>query len=208
VVAEVEADLHAGVSAADDEHALAAVRLAALVLGDVGDGAGEVLGAVELGHDALGVLARGDDEPAADVLGGGGAGDVVVGESVGGAHAPEPRGPVVARGRDGLVEARLDARALGVGLEVVDELALGGVLRVVVGEGHPGELAELARQVQAEAVVGAALPERRDAVCAVEHHARNTARPQARRHRQAPRPRAHHDGPVHPHHPAFRRRRR
>jgi hypothetical protein len=200
VVAEVEADLHAGVTAADDEDALAAVGLAGLVLGDVGDGPGEFLGAVELGDDALGVLARGDDEPAADVLGGG-----VPGRGVLGAHPPQPRRGVVARGRDGLVEARLDAGARRVGLEVVDELALGGVLRVVVREGHPRELAEVARQVEAQAVVGAALPQGGDAVGAVQHHRRHPARPQARRHRQPRRPRAHHDRPVHPHHPARRR---
>jgi len=202
VVAEVEADLHTGVAAADDEDALAAVGLAGLVLGDVGDGPAEVLGAVELGDDALGVLAGGDDEPAADVLGGGGGG--VAG--VLGAHPPEPRRGVVARRGDGLIEARLDAGARRVGLEVVDELALGGVIGVVFGEGHSRELAEVARQVEAEAVVGAALPQRGDAVGAVQHHRRHPARPQARRHRQARRPRAHHDRPVHPHHPARRRR--
>lgn len=62
VVAEVEADPHAGVSAADDEDTLAAGRFAKLVPRDVRDEAGEVLGTLELRNDALSVLALGDDK--------------------------------------------------------------------------------------------------------------------------------------------------
>ena len=69
MVAEVEGELHAGVPAPDDEDLLAAVLLAGLVLAGVDDVAGEFPEAVDVRDDALGVLAGGDDEPAADVLG-------------------------------------------------------------------------------------------------------------------------------------------
>jgi len=112
------------------------------------------------------------------------------------------------RRRDGLVEPWLDTRLFRVGVEVVDELALGAVLRVVDRERHPVELAEVARQLEAESLVGAVLPQRRDAVGAVQHDAGNPTRAQARRHRETRWPRAYHDRPVHPHHRPARRRRR
>uniref|UniRef100_A0A8R7PYP9 Uncharacterized protein n=1 Tax=Triticum urartu TaxID=4572 RepID=A0A8R7PYP9_TRIUA len=195
VVAQVQAHLHAGVAAADDQDPLPLVRLAGLVLGHVAHRALEGVGAVQVRDDALRVLARGHHQPTTDVL----RDDLSVVGSVGGGDPPEAGGVVEACGDDGLAEAGADVEGGGVGLEVGDELVLGGVLGVVVGEGHARELAEVLGEVEAEAVVGAALPERGEAVVAVEDDGGDAARVQAGRRRDARRPRAHDDGAVHPH---------
>jgi hypothetical protein len=77
--------------------------------------AGEALGALELREDALGGLARGDHEPAADVRGGGSTAGVL------GVHPPEHRGVVVPRKHDDLIEAQLRLPCAGGELLRVDE---------------------------------------------------------------------------------------
>lgn len=139
------------------------VHIAGLVLRHVGDGAREGISVVEVRGDALRILAHGHHEPPADVLRdlpGGGSGC---------AQPPYACGVVEACGDDGLAEAGPYVEAGGVGLEVGDELVLSGVLGVGIGERHAGELAEALGEVEAEAVVGAPLPQRRDAVGAVQH---------------------------------------
>jgi hypothetical protein len=101
-----------------------------------------------------------------------------------GDDAPDARRRlVVARRQHGGAELGLDLELGGVALEVVDELAAGRVLRVAVREWHTQELAaELLGQVQLEAVVRAPLPQRGDAVGALQDGERHALLAQARRH--------------------------
>uniref|UniRef100_A0A5K1E228 Uncharacterized protein n=1 Tax=Nymphaea colorata TaxID=210225 RepID=A0A5K1E228_9MAGN len=204
LVAEVQADLHAGITAADNEHPLAAEVLAGLVRAGVENAALELVEAGDVGKNRLGILAGSDDDPLANILGG----PPGVGGEVEGADPPEAAQGIELRRKDGLVEARPNAELGCVGVEVGEELVLGGVLGEVGREGEEGELAELLGQVQLQPVVGAVVPQRGDAVGAVEHDARHAepAEPGGRRQPRRPRPDYH--GAVHPHAPRLRLRRR
>lgn len=83
------------------------------------------------------------------------------------------------------------------GPEVLGELLVGGVLWKPGREGGPGVLGE----VELEAVVGTLLPERGDAVVALQDEERQALLPQAGGHGEPRGPRADDDGPVHPHAP-------
>lgn len=61
VVGEVERHLHTGIAAADHEHFLTPVALAAAVVTGVYDEAPEGMDAIDVGHDGLRVLAGGHD---------------------------------------------------------------------------------------------------------------------------------------------------
>lgn len=58
-----------------------------------------------------------------------------------------------------MAEERAEGEGFGVGGEVSEELAFGGVGREVVREGEVGELAKVLGEVEGEAVVGVAVPE-------------------------------------------------
>ena len=124
---EIEADFHAGVAAADDEDFLISICLPGLVLAGVDNLTAEVLDAVDLGDEALGVLPGRDDEPPADVF--------HLGRS---SNPPEAAGGVVFRGLDLFVKVGTEVEAAGVGVEIVDELLPGRVFRKIFGEGDFG----------------------------------------------------------------------
>jgi len=129
MVGEVKRHLHTGVAAADDEHLLTPVAFAAAVVAGVHDQAPEGIDAVDVGHDGLGVLTRGDDKPFGAVYPGDSAA-----AAVDGADAPEVA--VVLGADDGLAEERPDAEGGDVVLEVSEELLPGWVGRVAWREGH------------------------------------------------------------------------
>ncbi|RAL42219.1 hypothetical protein DM860_012002 [Cuscuta australis] len=196
VVAEVEGEFHAGIPAADDDDFLAAEILAGLVIAGVDNFAVELLQPFDIRDDRLGILAGGDDEPLAEVH------HLLAGGGDGGPDLPHSAGLVIASGADALVEARVQAEVGGVGFEVVDELGLRRVLRVVLREGEVRELAELLGEVELEAVVGAFLPQRGNAVGPLEDDERDVSLFQASSDGEAGRAGADDQRAVDPHTPA------
>lgn len=92
---------------------------------------------------------------------------------------------------DGLAEEWPDAEGGDVVLEVGEKLLPGWVRRVAWREGHERQFAEAFGQVEAQPAVRAVAPQRGDAAVALQQHVRDTPHGEARRHRQARRPRAH-----------------
>lgn len=198
VVAEIQGDLHPRVAAADDEHSLVAVHVAPPVQACVHDGPLEFFQPGDLRHDGLGVLASSHHHPPAHVLG-----PLLLASSSRRhrPHPPEAGGGVVLGGHHRGVEHGLDVELPDVGLEVGDELLLGGVRREPRGERQQGELAEPLREVEAEAVVRPELPQRCDAVGSFEDQAGNAFVLQAGGDSQPRRPSPDDDRPREKHAP-------
>lgn len=146
IPAEIQADFHAGVSASDDEHSLSAKLVAGPVSGGVNDLAGKSIEAGDFGAEGVGVFSGGGDEPAGD--------EAVVGSDDG----PESGGGVEGGGEDGLAEDRADVEVVGVGFDVGDELAFGGVFWEMAREWEVWEVAEVLWEVKFESVVASLFP--------------------------------------------------
>jgi len=109
------------------------------------------------GDDRVGILSGSNDEPRGNVL------------KIVGSDDPELGSGVEVSGVNGLVEPGADVEAVSVGLEVGDEVVLGGVFGEMVREGHEGELAEVFGEVEFETVVGSVLPKGVYAVTPLEN---------------------------------------
>lgn len=151
MVTEVQADLHAGIPTSDDQNIFAREERAGLVGAGVENGPHKLVLAFNLRDNLFRILTRGHDEPLAQVLG-----DVPLEPPS--EDPPAAEGGVELGAEDGGAESRGDVEVESVGVEVGQELVLGGVVGEVGGEGEERELAELFWEVEAKAVVGPELP--------------------------------------------------
>lgn len=190
-MAEIEADFHAGVATADDEHLLSPESLAGLIVADMHQFiAEEFMHTGDLRHHAIRILPGGHHQPLADVL--------HLCRRPPAAHPPHPARVVELGGRDGDVEPRVQLEVASVGLQVSDELSLGRILREVAGEGELRQLAKLIREVELQPVVRPVLPQRGNAVGFLEDDEWHAVVPQARAHGQPRRACADDQRPVNP----------
>lgn len=193
MLAEVQAHLHPRVAAADDQHPHAPEPLPAPVLARVQRLAGEPLPPLHLGHHHLRVLPARHHQPRRRVLGDHRRRRR---RRCRRRHAPQGGRVVVPGAGDGAAEERGDGEAGGVGVEVAEEVVLGGVGGEVRREGDVGELAEHLGEVEAEAVVRAVRPQVGHATGPLHHGERRSVLPERRRHGQPRRPGADDDGPI------------
>jgi hypothetical protein len=168
-------DLHAGVATAHHEHPLASIPSSRLVGRGVDSLPGEALHPGDLRDAPHGVLAGGHDQEPRRVP------DHRAGRRVARGDDPPAGALVVRRRLDRRAVPGLDAEALGVGVEVRDELPLGDVGRGAVRERRVRQRAELLGEVELEAVVGAAAPQRRAAALALDDDVGHGAPAEARR---------------------------
>lgn len=134
-------------------------------------------------YDGLGILPRGDDQPRREI------------DEFLGPNPPKPGDGVEAGFEDRLVEFGVDGEMAGVGLHVGDELIFGGIFREIIWEIEQRELAKLLGEVEFEAIVGSVLPQRGDAVAALEDDGRDATLVEACGGGEARGPGAYDDGP-------------
>lgn len=156
VSAEVEANFHAGIPAADDQNLLFPKLRPRPIITRVKNGAVKPANPCDFRYHGLGILAGGDDQPRREI------------DDFLGPNPPKAGDGVEPSFEDRLLEFRLDREMAGVGLHIGDELILGGIFREIIWEIEQRELAELLGEVEFEAIVGSVLPERGDAVAALE----------------------------------------
>jgi len=170
VAAKIQANFHTGVAAANDQDPLVIVIRTRFVDAGVNNGTVKHVHARNGGNNRLSILSGSNDEPRGNVL-----------KTVG-SDEPKLRRRVELGGLNGLVEPGADVEARSVGVEVGDELVLGGVFWEMEGEGHQGEFAEVFGEVEFETVVGSVLPEGGDAVAPLENDVGHSMVGEARGH--------------------------
>lgn len=193
MVAEVEGNFHAGISAAHNENFLSLELLAGFIIGDMQNFAGEFAEPLDFRHDTLSILAGGHHEPPANVLD-------LAGARLG-LDSPESTRLVVPRGLNALVKLGANFEFLGVAFEVLNELFLGRVFWEFFGKWKPRELAKLLREMKLKPIVSPFLPQRSYAIGSFHNHKRDALFSQARRRRQPRRSGADDHRPINPNAP-------
>lgn len=147
VPAEVQTDLHARIPTPNNQNPLVSKIRTRLVPARMHHGSIKPLDPGDLRRERLGVFARGDDQPPANVL------------TVLSPDPPYPRTVIVLCLFHTLVEQWLNVEVLSVRLQVGNELLFRWVFWEIFWETKHGELTELFGEVELQAIVAPLLPQ-------------------------------------------------
>jgi len=200
VVTQIKWDLHAGIPAPNNKHFLSCKTLSGFILTSMHDTATELSQPFKLRHHFLRVFAGGNHKPPANVL------NLTLSSrnrggsfpSADGLDPPQAKGLIVLGRLHCFIELWGYVEVGGVGLKVAYELKLCGVLGEVLREREVRKLAELFGEVKLEAIVGAVLPERSNAVCSLQDYEWNTLVFESCSHCKTRRTSTYYHGSVHP----------
>lgn len=146
--AEIQANFHTRIPTPHNQNSLVSKCKARFILGRMNDGPSEPVYTRDIWYNGLSILSGSNYKKLSEV------------ETVLRLHSPEPDRGIELGPQNSLLEAGPDGEVGGIGLNVGDEVVLGGVFREVLREIKEWEVAEAFGEMEPEPVVGSLLPQR------------------------------------------------